>query len=129
MDLTIFLAQVFGLYLIIGGLVVMLRQSYFVPVVGGFVREKMLRMVVGTLELLGGLFLTLSHFDFSSVVAGIISLFGVLMLVEGVLYLSLADSKVERIIAKINTKAWYTWGGGVSILLGLYLAAVGFALF
>ncbi len=126
MELTILLAKVFGLYLIIGGASIMLRERYFMPVVGAFVEERLTRLVVGILELLGGLFLVVSHTDWSSVPAGIITAFGWVLVIEGTLYLLLPDESVEKLIKAMNSKYWYILGGALAIFLGTYLAGFGF---
>lgn len=129
MELTILLAKVFGLYLIIGGASIMLRERYFMPVVGAFVEERLTRLVVGILELLGGLFLVVSHTDWSSVPAGIITVFGWVLVIEGTLYLILPDESVEKVIKALNSKYWYILGGALAIFLGTYLAGFGFGWF
>ena len=126
MELTIFLSKVFGLFLIIGGASIMLRQRYFMPVIGGFVHEPMLRMIVGFAELLGGLFLVSAHSIWSSPPAIVVSLVGVLLALEGAMYLLLSDATVERYLKAFNRPSWYTLGGIFAVILGLYLAAYGF---
>ncbi len=126
MELTILLAKVFGLYLIIGGASIMLRERYFMPVVGAFVEERLTRLVVGILELIAGLFLAVSHTDWSSIPAGVITAFGWVMVIEGTLYLLLPDESVEKLIKAMNSKYWYILGGALAIFLGTYLAGFGF---
>jgi len=128
MATTIVLAQALGLFLIIVGAAVMFRKRYFVPVIGEFVEERLSRMLMGMLELLAGLFLVVTHTDWSSLPAGIISTLGWLLVIEGTGYLLLSDRAVAWIIRTFNVKAWYVTGGALSILLGAYLAAFGFGL-
>lgn len=126
--LTLYLAQVLGLYLLIAGAVVMLRKRYFIPVVGAFIEDRMLRLIVAMIEVLGGLALVIGHSVWSSFPAAIITLFGLLLIIEGILYLILSDEMVERYISMVNRPAWYILGGLGSIVLGGYLAAAGFGL-
>lgn len=126
MELTVYLSQVLGLFLIICGVAIMVRRSYFAPVIGGFVEDRLTRMIVGVLELLAGLFLAVSHTDWSTLPASIITAIGWLLVVEGTAYLLLSDSAVRSIISMANTRAWYIAGGVLSILLGVYLASFGF---
>jgi hypothetical protein len=126
MALTIYLAQVIGLYLIIGGAAIMLRRTYFMPVVGAFVEERMLRMVIGVIELIAGLCLVVAHTVWSPLPAAIVSLVGWIMTLEGAFYLLASDAIVSRLINKFNTRAWYVWGGVFSIVVGLYLVGFGF---
>ena len=126
MELTVYLSQVLGLFLIICGIAIMVRRSYFAPVVGGFVEDRLTRMIVGVLELLAGLFLATAHTDWSTLAASIITAIGWLLVVEGTGYLLLSDSQVRSVIKMANTRAWYVFGGILSILLGVHLASFGF---
>jgi len=126
MELTVYLSQVLGLFLIICGVAIMVRRSYFAPVVGGFVEDRLTRMIVGVLELLAGLFLATAHTDWSSLPASIITAIGWLLVLEGTAYLLLSDKQMTSIIKMANNKAWYVFGGILSILLGVYLASYGF---
>lgn len=126
MDLTIYLAQVFGLYLIVAGFVVLARQKYFVTVVAQFVEQRLMRMVLGAAELIAGLFLVTSHNIWTTPAAIIISLFGWTMLIEGVGYLALSDKGFKTYMKKFNKPSWYRLGGLAALILGFYLAGVGF---
>lgn len=129
MELTILLAKVFGLYLIISGAVIMVRQRYFIPVVGTFVEERFLRLVLAAGELLVGLFLIIGHNDWTSWPAGIISLFGWWIILESLAYLVLPDALIEKLIRSFNIPSWYTGGGIFAIVIGAYLALFGFGWF
>lgn len=128
METTILLSQVLGLFLIIVGASVMFRKRYFVPVIGEFVEERLTRMLMGILELLAGLFLVVAHTDWSSLPAGIITVIGYVLVIEGAGYLLLSDRAVAWIIKSFNVRAWYVSGGLLAILLGAYLSAFGFGL-
>lgn len=128
MELTLYLSQVLGLFLIICGIAIMARRSYFAPVVGGFVEDRLTRMIVGVLELLAGLFLAVAHTDWSTLPASIITAIGWLLVAEGTAYLLLSDRQMTAIIKMANTRAWYVAGGCLSVLLGAYLAFYGFGL-
>lgn len=129
MELTLFLAKVFGVYLLVAGATLMVRRGYFVPVLGAFVEQRELRMIVGFVELLAGLFLVMSHIVWSPTPALIITLIGIMTAIEGFMYLVLPDEVIEKWIAKFNVQAWYVCGGLASVVLGGYLASYGFGLF
>jgi uncharacterized membrane protein HdeD (DUF308 family) len=128
MELTVYLSQVLGLFLIICGIAIMVRRSYFAPVVGGFVEDRLTRMIVGVLELLAGLFLATAHTDWSTLPASIITAIGWLLVMEGTGYLLLSDKQMTSIIKMANNRVWYVFGGCLSIVLGAYLAFFGFGL-
>lgn len=128
MDNTVLLAKVLGVFLVVGGLAVLLRYRWFIDVFADLSREGLSRMIWALLELLGGLFLVVQHNDWSSLPAGIITLLGWLTAVEGGLLLLLPDPAVKRYMALFNKPAWYVGGGVVAVLLGAWLAGVGFGL-
>jgi hypothetical protein len=128
MELTIYLAKVFGIALIIMGAAIMARRRYFVPVFGAFAEERLLRTVTAFIELIGALFLIIGHNVWSPLPAAIITLFGWIALIESVCYMLLPDETVDGLIKSVNKPAWYIGGGVISILIGIYLAGFGFGL-
>ncbi len=126
MELTILLAKVFGIYLIFGGIAIWWRHRFFIPVLGNFAHDPLLRLIVGTIEVVGGLFLVLQHNVWESAASSLVSFFGWMLLIEGALYMVLSDKTVERMYAMVNRPVWYVFGGIFAILTGLYLTAFGF---
>lgn len=126
MELTILLSKVIGLYLIIVGIVYLVRREYFINVVRSYMEQKMLRVFISTTEIIVGLFFVITHNVWDSLPEAIISLFGWIILLEGLAYVVLSDKLIGKIIRKCNTKRWYIFGGLISVLLGLYLANFGF---
>lgn len=129
METTIYLSQLFGLFLAIVGAAVLYRKQYYVPVIGAFVEERLSRMLMGMLELAAGLSIVLAHTDWSSPAASTITTIGYLLAIEGTMYLLLPDKAMGWVIRTFNVKAWYIVGGTLSILLGAYLCFFGFGLF
>lgn len=126
---TILLAKVFGLYMLISGVAIWGRQRFFAPVLGAFAEDRALRIVVGAIELVFGLFLVNIHNVWGTLPESIITLFAWAMLLEGAFYLVASDATVEKMIKKFTRKAWFMWGGIVAIALGLYLAGFGYGFF
>ena len=126
MELTIYLSKVFGVALIVMGAATLVRRRYFVPVFGTFAAERLLRAIVGFMEMLAALFLLFAHNLWSPLPAAIVTLFGWVALIESITYLLLPDESVDGLLRVINKPAWYVGGGLVSILVGIYLAGFGF---
>lgn len=129
MELTLLLAKVFGIYLIVGGIAIWTRRRFFMPVLGNFAHDPLIRLIVGTLELVGGLFLVLTHNVWASAPASLVTLFGWMLAVEGAFYMIASDEVVDRMFSLLNRPWWYTVGGIFAVLTGLYLTAYGFGLF
>lgn len=126
MDLSIFLAKLFGLYFLIAGGIIMLRQKSFMPIVTEFFGSKPLIMLVGLVELVAGIAIAVAHPYATPDWRGVITLIGYWMIVEGIVYLASPYAKLHRMLRHFNTPTWYTSGGLVAVVLGAYLAGKGF---
>ncbi|MBP6860463.1 MAG: hypothetical protein KBC38_02805 [Candidatus Pacebacteria bacterium] len=125
---TLFLAQLFGLYFILIGLVVLLRRGSILPTIREIISNRALLFVVAVIELAAGLALTLSYPSIMLSVEGVLSLIGWMLIVEGVLYMLLPVKDVKKMVNSFNKPSWYLSGAVLSVLIGCYLAATGFAL-
>jgi uncharacterized membrane protein len=126
MELSIFLAKLFGLYFLIAGGIVMLRQKSFMPIITEFFGSKALIMLMGAIELAAGLAIVIAHPTLTPDWRGVITLIGWTLVVEGCIYLSSPYAKLHRWMRHFNTPTWYTSGGLVAVVLGAYLAGIGF---
>lgn len=124
---TILLAKVFGVFLLIVGVVVLVRRRDLETTAATFARGHPLHVTVAAMRLLAGLFLVMLHNDWSSPAAAIISAFGWMLIAVSVTYLALPYALVERLTARISPPWLYVVGGVCAIVLGIYLAAYGFA--
>ena len=129
MILTIYLSRVLGLALIFLGLIIALRYRYYIAVYPQIVTERMTRMVFATFALIGGLFLALNDPLWQTVPSIIISIMGWIAVVEALVYLALPDERLAKLVAMFNRPIAYIVGGVLAVVVGAYLAAVGFGLF
>jgi hypothetical protein len=125
MEATVFLAKVVGLTLLVVGLTIVLRRRNLVPVFAGYVEQRLLRFVMSMIELVAGLALAM-HDTWSPAAAAILTLLGWMMVVEALFYMLAPDDVVARFMAVFNSEGWYIVGGGLAVLVGLYIAGFGF---
>jgi uncharacterized membrane protein len=128
MELSIFLAKLFGLYFLIAGGIIMMRQKSFMPIFTEIFGSRALLMILGIAELLAGLAIVIAHPIFTATWQGLLTLVGAWMAVEGVIYLAMPYTKVGKLMRQFNTPTWYTSGGLVAIVLGAYLTGKGFGM-
>lgn len=126
MDLSIFLAKLFGLYFLIAGGIIMMRQKSYMHIMMDVLGNKGMLMIVAICQLLAGLALVISHPVFTPDWRGVITLIGVWIMVEAIFYLAVPYTKVMRVMRQFNTSTWYTSGGLLAVVLGAYLAGKGF---
>ena len=104
MDVSIYLAQLLGLYFIIAGLIVAWQQKSLMEAVGDFEKNRALVLVVALVELVAGIAIVLGNPVFSYDWMGLIALVGAWMIVEAVLYIIMPFSQVKRFIRYFNRK-------------------------
>lgn len=129
MDLSIYLAQVLGVYFLFAGALVILRQRALVPIVAEYGNSRALLLAISFIELAAGLALVVGHQYYTFDWRGLITFIGAWMVVESVLYLTLSDTRIRKMIKFFNNSTWFTLGGALSIAMGAYLAGVGFGFF
>jgi hypothetical protein len=128
MALSTYLAKVLGLVLILVGAAILLRVRYFIDVVSAFARERLTRFLLSVIELMAGLFLVIGHNVWWPVPAAVITLLGWAAIAESLCYLLLPDMQIARLMAMMNKPPVYYAGGVLSVIVGIYLADYGFAL-
>ncbi len=128
MDLSIFLAQLFGLYFLIAGVIVMFRQKSFMHIMTDMLGSRGFLMVVALCQLFAGLSLVLAHPVFSADWKGLITLIGIWIMVEGVFYMTMPYTRLVKFVRMFSTPTWFTSGGLLSIALGAYLTGKGFGM-
>ena len=128
-ELSIFLAKLFGLYFLIAGIVIMVRRKSLIPAVTEFGHSRALVLIVALVELIAGLAITIAHPTLTPDWRGLITLLGWWMILESVIYLTLPFSGMRKLVRMFNHSRWYISGGFISVVLGGYLAGIGFGFF
>ncbi len=128
MDLSIFLAKLFGLYFLIAGVIVMYRQRSLMPSMTEVIGSRPLIITVAFGQLLAGLAILIAHPIFTPDWHGLITLIGAWIVIEALIYLLLPYGKVSRVLKNFNNGTWYTSGGFLAVMLGAYLTGKGFGL-
>jgi len=125
-ETTIFLGQLMGPILIILGLSMLVRQDAYREFIQNLSKNRSLLLYNGIIEGTAGLAIVLHHNLWATPSQAIISLIGWGMLVEGVFDLFVSKTTIKDIAHSgagvLNITAV------VSVLIGAYLAYVGFFL-
>ncbi|OHB25466.1 MAG: hypothetical protein A2542_00560 [Parcubacteria group bacterium RIFOXYD2_FULL_52_8] len=122
----LFLAQLFGVYLVIEGLVLLFRQAFVRREISALMHNEGLRLFAGFLILIMGLVLVLTHNVWEWSYEGVITLVSWIVVLKSCMYLFFDQKTLNRVTRWFDTKGWYRFAGIVALLLGLYLSSVGF---
>ncbi len=128
MDITLLFEKVFGLYLIIAGLLVVLRKEEMMSLAKMYGKDMALRFAMGALLLLGGLFMVITYYDFSTLPTSIITLVGWLVFLKGFVFFFASEKKVQKIIGMWSNSGTYMAWGVIALIAGAYLALLGFGI-
>ncbi len=125
METSLFLAKFFGLYLTIIGLVIVVRRDFVQKAISSFLENTAIIFWAGIMALVFGLLVLIAHPVFTFGWKGLITLFGLLAVLKGILRLFMTDKE------KIWLGNWWkgnkiSYAGYILILCGLYLAYHGF---
>jgi len=126
MSTTIFLARLFGIFLIATGLAYIIRWKKFRSMVNEMAINRGVFYFIILLEFVGGLAIFLSHDIWNNLLTSLISGIGLLMIIEAVFYMLVSHSTVMKIIRFFNRKFVFFIGGAISIILGIYFVYQGF---
>ena len=127
--MDLFFAKLFGLYFIIIGALVFVRRDNIMPAISRFAEERAFLLIIAVVEIAAGLGLVLAFPGITFDLAGLISLIGYMLIVEGVLYLAAPAKFVRSFMGYFNRPGWYIVGGILSVVAGVYLAGKGFGYF
>ena len=128
MDITILFEKVFGIYLVLSGILVLIQQEHMISIGCMFGKDAALRLSMGALITLGGLFMVLTYHDWTTTATSIVTLVGWLVLVKGLTLLFATDKQINKLMAPFFKGPIYKVWGAAALIAGLYLAALGFGL-
>lgn len=128
MPLTLMLAKVFGLALIVMSIALLTKRAFFAKITRDFLQQDLLRLIVSFLELVAGLFIVIGHNVWSPMPAAVITVIGWAFVLEGASYLLLPEKWTARFVNAVNRPQVFLAGAIVSLIVGIYLADYGFAL-
>ena len=126
MELAFSLPQLLGLYFLIIGAIVLYRRRAIMPAIAQLAANRPVLLVLALVELLAGLAIVLTQPALVVSSEGLIALIGWMLIVESIIYIAAPYKRVQKFIRAFNTPQWYGVGGVISLLIGLYLTAIGF---
>lgn len=124
--LTIFLARVFGLYLLVVGIAVFTNPKHIMGAVFAMPKERFAQLTAGIVAFLIGSFLINLQNDWSSLPASLLTVICWLIALKGAAYLLVPEAHMMKWVKMLSDRSWYMVDALVAVIAGVYLLAVGF---
>jgi hypothetical protein len=126
MTLTAYVAQLLGVYLVLSGVLMIVREQAMMLLVPKFVDTPPFLYFLGSLRVLIGLAIVLAHNMWIGTLGTVIYVVGWLTILRGIAMLVLPVETERKILAAFSRcNVWYTTAI-VAIVLGGWLAYAGF---
>lgn len=123
-ETTLFLSQLIGPVAMVIGLSMLIRQDAYREFIQSISRDRSLLLYNGMIESTVGLALILHHNMWNTPAQVIISLIGWGMMAEGIFDLFVSKTTIKDLTH--SAKGMMTMTGLITLLLGAYLAYVGY---
>jgi hypothetical protein len=124
MELSLFLAKLFGIYFLIVGALWLFRKDMYTEIVYELFSSKALLAITGFISLVMGLAIAIGHPIFTFDWRGLITFFGYLGILKGIIRIGFPD-----LSRRIVTKLVKNYSGillALVFILGLFLTYKGF---
>lgn len=128
MDITLFLAQIMGVYFLVVGVGALLNPARMKRAIQEARRSYLLPYFDGAIALVVGLLVVLSHNLWDGLLETLVSLIGWVAVIEGVLMMLLPQKTISAILEKFLGAQITRLTGVVAIVLGFYFVYQAFLL-
>jgi len=127
MTLTTYLAELFGLYLALMGIVMIAKRQTMLELMAAFADHRSLIYVVASVRVLIGLAIVVAHNRWSGTLPTVVTLLGWSALLHGIAHLVSTQESERKVLAFFQRSGPYYGAAIVAVVLGLWLAYAGFA--
>jgi len=126
MALTTYLAELLGLYIVLVGVVMVVKPQPIRELMTAIVAQRALLFLVGALRVLLGLAIVLAHNRWSGTLPAVVTLIGWITLVRGIVMWLVPPETERKMVAYFQRSGPYYTTAIIAIVLGLWLAYAGF---
>ena len=126
MDLTIFLAQIMGVYILVSGLSGLLYGERMQKALTEATKSYLLPYFDGAIALIVGLIVVLTHNIWTGSVATLVTLIGWIILIEGFAMLLLPHKTLVSFAQKFSSKQMAMGWSVLAVIVGAFLTYQGF---
>ena len=123
---TVFLAQVIGVYMLVGSLSGLLYPARMQKAMAEFSKSYILPVFDGALALIVGLLIVLTHNVWEGLAATLITLVGWIAVIEGLAMFLLPQETMMRFAERLGSKSATSAFCVIGVIIGGYLVYYGF---
>ena len=121
MDITDILARVMGVFSLIVGIAMFYRKKTILALLHDFFTHRTVAFAVGAIELLLAIFFVTIHWEWRSPLEIIVSLFGVILFLEGLFYILISNEAFQKLHRSLRLEKFYYVGMIYSLVIGIFL--------
>ncbi len=126
MEVNLFLSKLIGLTCFFAGLGLLINHKNLAKGIMKYVKDEFQMFFWGMMTFVIGFVILFNHCLWETPSEIIVTLFGWLAVIKGVLLMLLPNKIWVSLAKSVNTTTWSIIKGLVVVLVGLYLASVGF---
>ena len=121
MDTTLILAQIYGLYFVIVGLLLLTRPKQTGQMAEDFVKNRAVVYMAAIIMLVGGVIAINVHNYWGGRMETLVSVISWLVLLKAIFYFFASQKTMEKMMKMFNNKGWFAIEGLIVLILGAYL--------
>jgi hypothetical protein len=126
MTLTSYIAELLGLYMVVAGVLMVVKRKAVLELMPKFVENPALTYLLGSLRVLIGLAIVLARDAWAGTLGMVLLIIGWLTLLRGIAMLLLPLETERKLLAAFTRNSvWYA-SAAVAIVVGAWLAYAGF---
>lgn len=125
MDITVYLAQIWGVMIFAIGLGVIINRDHYIQLYRDLKKEGMAVLVFAMLAIILGMIHVGAHNVWGSLSEVIVSLFGWGLLIKGIM-LAVYPKFADKAGSWVSRTEVMNYAGGAMLVIGAYLSWVGF---
>lgn len=127
MEMTIILSRIFGLYLVLISLIMLIKPNSFKSFIQAYINEPAFIVISGIIALIFGCILVTIHFVWVDYLSCIVSVIGIIMLVKGIVRLLFPQSMKNIAKYYLNNSVFFTTAI-ITLIIGAFLLYEGYIL-
>jgi hypothetical protein len=127
MSLTVYLAQFFGMYIALMGIVMIVRRKAILELMTAIVDQRALIFILAMLRVLIGLAVVLAHNQWRGTLVIVVTLIGWITLLRGIALMLLPADVERKVLTIFERSRQYHAAAIIAIVFGVWLSYAGFA--